>query len=71
MQQLSFISMLSIGQRHLLSFMLTISCFILVFRLIKIFFLLMNNAKGGGFEGTMDIDFTSSTFEKDYLRVYN
>nr|WP_314897542.1 hypothetical protein [uncultured Flavobacterium sp.] len=35
------------------------------------FFLIINSAIGGGFGGTIDPDFTSSTFEIDHVRVYN
>lgn len=35
------------------------------------FFLIINCAMGGSFGGTIDPSFTSSTFEIDYVRVYN
>ncbi|MFV8324848.1 family 16 glycosylhydrolase [Flavobacterium sp. ZS1P14] len=35
------------------------------------FFLIINSAIGGNFGGTIDPNFTSSTFEIDYVRVYN
>jgi len=35
------------------------------------FFLIMNCAMGGNFGGTIDPNFVSSTFEVDYVRVYN
>jgi beta-glucanase (GH16 family) len=35
------------------------------------FFLIINCAIGGGFGGTITHSFTSSTFEIDYVRVYN
>jgi PKD repeat protein len=35
------------------------------------FFLIFNCAIGGNFGGTIDPNFTSSTFEIDYVRVYN
>lgn len=35
------------------------------------FFLIINCAIGGNFGGTIASDFTSSTFEIDYVRVYN
>ena len=35
------------------------------------FFLIINSAIGGNFGGTIDPNFTSSTFEVDYIRVYN
>jgi beta-glucanase (GH16 family) len=35
------------------------------------FFLIINCAIGGGFGGTIDPNFTSSSFEIDYVRVYN
>ena len=35
------------------------------------FFLIINCALGGNFGGTIDPNFTSSTFEVDYVRVYN
>ncbi len=35
------------------------------------FFLIINCAMGGNFGGTIDPNFTSSTFEVDYIRVYN
>jgi hypothetical protein len=35
------------------------------------FFLIINCAMGGNFGGTIDPGFTSSTFEIDYVRVYN
>lgn len=35
------------------------------------FFLIINAAIGGGFGGAIDPDFKSSTFEVDYVRVYN
>jgi len=35
------------------------------------FFLIMNCAIGGNFGGTIDPNFVSSTFEVDYVRVYN
>ena len=37
----------------------------------KNFFLIINCAIGGGFGGAIDPNFTSSTFEIDYVRVYN
>ncbi|MBF2708592.1 glycoside hydrolase family 16 protein [Flavobacterium soyangense] len=35
------------------------------------FFLIINSAIGGNFGGTIDPNFVSSTFEIDYVRVYN
>jgi len=35
------------------------------------FFLIFNCAMGGSYGGTIDPNFTSSTFEIDYVRVYN
>jgi beta-glucanase (GH16 family) len=35
------------------------------------FFLIVNCAMGGNFGGTIDPNFVSSTFEVDYIRVYN
>ena len=35
------------------------------------FFLIFNTAMGGNFGGTIDPNFVSSTFEIDYVRVYN
>jgi beta-glucanase (GH16 family) len=35
------------------------------------FFLIINSAIGGNFGGTIDPNFVSSTFEVDYIRVYN
>ncbi len=35
------------------------------------FFLIINSAIGGNFGGIIDPNFTSSTFEIDYIRVYN
>jgi hypothetical protein len=35
------------------------------------FFIIINCAIGGGFGGSIDPNFTSSTFEIDYVRVYN
>lgn len=35
------------------------------------FFLILNLAMGGNFGGTVDPNFTSATFEVDYVRVYN
>ncbi len=35
------------------------------------FFLIINCAMGGNFGGTIDPNFTSSTFEVDYIRVFN
>jgi len=35
------------------------------------FFLIMNCAMGGSFGGAIDANFVSSTFEVDYIRVYN
>jgi beta-glucanase (GH16 family) len=35
------------------------------------FFLIVNSAIGGNFGGTIDPNFVSSTFEIDYIRVYN
>lgn len=35
------------------------------------FFLIINSAMGGNFGGAIDPNFTSSTFEIDYVRVYN
>lgn len=35
------------------------------------FFLILNSAIGGNFGGLIDPNFTSSTFEIDYVRVYN
>lgn len=35
------------------------------------FFLIFNCAMGGNYGGTIDPNFTSSTFEIDYVRVYN
>ncbi|SEG21406.1 glycoside hydrolase family 16 protein [Flavobacterium urumqiense] len=35
------------------------------------FFLIINSAMGGGFGGSIDPNFISSTFEVDYVRVYN
>ena len=35
------------------------------------FFLIINFAMGGNFGGVIDPNFTSSTFEVDYVRVYN
>lgn len=35
------------------------------------FFLIMNCAIGGNFGGTIDPNFVSSTFEIDYVRIYN
>lgn len=35
------------------------------------FFLIVNSAMGGNFGGTIAPDFVSSTFEIDYIRVYN
>jgi beta-glucanase (GH16 family) len=35
------------------------------------FFLLFNVAMGGNFGGAIDPNFVSSTFEIDYVRVYN
>ena len=35
------------------------------------FFLIINCAMGGNFGGTIDPNFVSSTFEVDYVRVYN
>jgi beta-glucanase (GH16 family) len=35
------------------------------------FFLIVNSAIGGGLGGTIAPDFTSSTFEVDYIRIYN
>lgn len=35
------------------------------------FFLIINFAMGGNFGGTIDPNFTSSTFQIDYVRVYN
>ena len=35
------------------------------------FFLIINCAIGGDFGGTIDPNFVSSTFEVDYVRVYN
>lgn len=35
------------------------------------FFLIINSAMGGNFGGTIDPNFTSSTFEVDYIRVFN
>lgn len=35
------------------------------------FFLIMNCAMGGNFGGAIDANFVSSTFEIDYVRVYN
>lgn len=35
------------------------------------FFLIINTAIGGNFGGAIDPNFTSSTFEIDYVRVYN
>lgn len=37
----------------------------------KNFFLIINSAIGGNFGGAIDPNFTSSTFEVDYIRVYN
>jgi beta-glucanase (GH16 family) len=37
----------------------------------QIFFLILNSAIGGNFGGLIDPNFTSSTFEIDYVRVYN
>jgi beta-glucanase (GH16 family) len=36
----------------------------------KDFFLILNQAMGGNFGGTIDPDFNQSTFEIDYVRVY-
>jgi hypothetical protein len=33
--------------------------------------LIINSAIGGNFGGTIDPNFVSSTFEIDYVRVYN
>jgi PKD repeat protein len=35
------------------------------------FFLIINSAIGGNFGGNIDPNFTTSTFEVDYIRVYN
>ena len=35
------------------------------------FFLIFNSAMGGSYGGTVDPNFTSSSFEIDYIRVYN
>jgi beta-glucanase (GH16 family) len=35
------------------------------------FFLIINCAMGGNFGGAVDPNFTSSTFEVDYIRVFN
>jgi len=35
------------------------------------FFLILNLAMGGNFGGTVDPNFTTATFEVDYVRVYN
>jgi beta-glucanase (GH16 family) len=35
------------------------------------FFLIVNSAMGGNFGGTIDPNFASSTFEVDYIRVFN
>lgn len=35
------------------------------------FFLIINSAMGGNFGGTIDPNFVSSTFEIDYIRVFN
>jgi beta-glucanase (GH16 family) len=35
------------------------------------FFLIINSAMGGNFGGAIDPNFVSSTFEVDYIRVYN
>lgn len=35
------------------------------------FFLIINSAIGGSFGGTIDPNFSSSTFEVDYIRVFN
>lgn len=35
------------------------------------FFIIINSAIGGNFGGTIDSNFISSTFEIDYIRVYN
>lgn len=35
------------------------------------FFIIINSAIGGGFGGAIDTNFVSSTFEVDYVRVYN
>ena len=35
------------------------------------FFIIVNSAIGGNFGGTIDSNFTSSTYEIDYIRVYN
>jgi hypothetical protein len=35
------------------------------------FFFIINCAMGGNFGGVIDPDFISSTFEVDYIRVYN
>jgi beta-glucanase (GH16 family) len=35
------------------------------------FFLIINSAMGGNFGGAIDPSFTASTFEVDYVRVYN
>ncbi len=35
------------------------------------FFLIINSAIGGNFGGTIDPNFVSSTYEVDYIRVYN
>jgi len=35
------------------------------------FFMIFNCAMGGNYGGTIDPNFTSSTFEVDYIRVYN
>jgi beta-glucanase (GH16 family) len=34
------------------------------------FFLILNVAMGGGFGGSVDPAFTSSTMEVDYIRIY-
>jgi beta-glucanase (GH16 family) len=34
------------------------------------FFILLNQAMGGNFGGTIDPNFSSATFEVDFVRVY-